>query len=272
MNDRSLESISFPSFPEIEALLRLQGRLLNVSRLATIGEMSSGIAHELNQPLCAIANYAQACDRLLSSPNSDIAEIRESLQQITSQALRAGDVIQRLRNLARSQQALPELLDINGVVLELSDLIQSDARHNQVRLRQELADGLPQVRADRPQIQQLILNLVRNAIEAQADMPAEQREVTLRTTLISNTDVEISVCDRGPGVSTSIAPHLFDPFCTTKSAGTGLGLAMSRTIAKANSGTLEYRPNSPAGACFALTLPPAERIDCGQGEDCGKYL
>jgi two-component system, LuxR family, sensor kinase FixL len=257
MNDGSLESVSFPSFPEIEALLRLQNQLLNVSRLATVGEMSSGIAHELNQPLCAVANYAQACDRLLSLPNPDIAEIRDSLQQITSQALRAGDVIQRLRSLARPQQALPELLDINTVVLELSDLIQSDARHHQIRFRQELAGGLPQVRADKPQIQQLILNLVRNAIEAQADIPAEQREVTVRTTLTGNADVEISVWDRGPGVSTSIAPHLFDPFCTTKSAGTGLGLAMSRTIARANAGTLEYRPNSPAGACFALTLPSA---------------
>src|SRR5579859_4616926 len=94
---------SFPSFPEIEALLRLQDRLLNVSRLATVGEMSSGIAHELNQPLCAMANYAQACDRLLTLPNPDLAEIRESLQQITSQALRAGAVIQRLRTLARPQ-------------------------------------------------------------------------------------------------------------------------------------------------------------------------
>jgi two-component system sensor kinase FixL len=257
VNEGSAESVSFPSFPEIEALLRLQNQLLNVSRLATVGEMSSGIAHELNQPLCAVANYAQACDRLLSLPNPDIAEIRESLQQITLQALRAGDVIQRLRSLARPQQALPELLDINTVVLELSDLIQSDARHHQVRFRQELTAGLPRVRADKPQIQQLIFNLVRNAIEAQADMTAEQREVTVRTALTSNADVEVSVWDRGPGVSTSIAPRLFDPFCTTKPAGTGLGLAVSRTIARANSGTLEYRPSPPAGACFALTLPSA---------------
>ena len=258
MNNGSLESVSFPSFPEIEALLRLQDRLLNVSRLATVGEMSSGIAHELNQPLCAMANYAQACDRLLSLPDPDIAEIRQSLQQITSQALRAGAVIQRLRSLARPQQACRELLDINSVLGEVTDLIQSDTRQHQVRFQQELAAGLPQIRADKPQIQQLVLNLVRNAVEAQADIPPEEREVKVRTTLTASGEVEVSICDRGPGVATSIAPHLFDPFCTTKSAGTGLGLAMSRTIAKANSGTLEYRPNSPAGACFALTLPPVE--------------
>lgn len=257
MHNGPLESVSFPSFPEIEALLRLQDRLLNVSRLATVGEMSSGIAHELNQPLCAVANYAQACDRLLSLPNPDIAEIRESLQQITSQALRAGDVIQRLRSLARPQQACRELLDVNTVLTELTDLIQSDTRQHQIRFQLELGAGLPQVRADKPQIQQLVLNLVRNAIEAQADVPADGREVKVRTTLTDEGNVEISVADRGPGVSTSIAPHLFDPFCTTKSAGTGLGLAMSRTIAKSNSGTLEYRSNSPPGACFALKLPPA---------------
>jgi two-component system sensor kinase FixL len=250
---------SFPSFPEIEALLRLQDRLLNVSRLATIGEMSSGIAHELNQPLCAVANYAQACDRLLALPNPDLAEIRESLQQITSQALRAGAVIQRLRTLARPQQACFEILDINTILNELTDLIQSDTRHHQVRFQLELAGGLPPIRADKPQIQQLVLNLVRNAIEAQAQVAPDKREVQVRTATTQKGDVEVSVCDRGPGVSTSIASHLFDPFCTTKSAGTGLGLAMSRSIAKANSGTLEYRPNSPSGACFVLTLPPAEK-------------
>ncbi len=248
---------SFPSFPEIEALLRLQDRLLHVSRLATVGEMSSGIAHELNQPLCAMANYAQACDRLLAGPDPDIAEIRASLQQITSQALRAAEVIRRLRSLSRSQRTSRELLNINTVLSELADLIQSDARHHQVRFRLELAAGLPRVRADKPQIQQLVLNLVRNAIEAQSDMPATEREIKVSAGLCGNGNVEVAVCDRGPGVATSIAPHLFDPFCTTKSAGTGLGLAMSRTIAKENCGTLEYRPNSPAGTCFALSLPPA---------------
>ncbi|HZO22066.1 MAG TPA: ATP-binding protein [Steroidobacteraceae bacterium] len=249
---------SFPSFPELEALLRLQERLLHVSRLATIGEMSDGIAHELNQPLCAVANYAQACDRLLALPDPDIQEVRESLQEITAQALRAGEVIRRLRNLARPQQACHELASVNPLIAELTDLIQSDAKHHQVRYRFAPGPDLPNVWVDRPQIQQLLLNLVRNSIEALAEVPPEAREVLVRSVCTATGDVEITVSDRGPGVSEGIAPHLFAPFCTTKSAGTGLGLAMSRTIARANSGTLDYRPNVPKGACFTLTLPAAQ--------------
>jgi C4-dicarboxylate-specific signal transduction histidine kinase len=191
----------------------------------------------------------------LAQPNPDIAEIRTSLQEITSQALRAGDIIQRLRRVARTHQASRELTDINVLLTELTELIQSDARHHQVRYRLEAGIGLPRVWADRLQIQQLILNLVRNAIEALEDMPPGAREVTIRTSCSDAGEVEVRVCDGGPGVSAAIAPHLFAPFCTTKSAGTGLGLAMSRSIAKANSGTLDYRPNRPTGSCFTLTLP-----------------
>jgi two-component system, LuxR family, sensor kinase FixL len=251
------ESAYFPSNTELEALLRLQDRLLNVSRLATVGEMSSGIAHELNQPLCAVANYAQACDRLLALPNPDIAEIRASLQAITSQALRAGDVIRRLRRVARTHEPHQEVTDINVLLAELTELIQSDAKHHQARYRLEAGSGLPRAWVDRLQIQQLVLNLVRNAIEALEQMPAEAREVTVRTSSNEAGEVQVQVCDLGPGVSAAIAPHLFAPFCTTKPAGTGLGLAMSLSIAKANAGTLAYRPNLPAGSCFVLTLPGA---------------
>jgi two-component system sensor kinase FixL len=264
MSEAAFNPAYFPSFSDLETLLRLQERLLNVSRLATVGEMSSGIAHELNQPLCAVANYAQACDRLLARPNPDITEVRETLQEISSQALRAGDIIRRLRSLARPQNTHRELTDINLLLMQLNDLIQSDAKRHEVRYHLEAAAGLPQVWADRPQIQQLVLNLVRNAIEALAEVPLESREVTIRTSCNDNGEVAVRVSDRGPGVSPAIAPHLFTPFCTTKSAGTGLGLAMSRTIAQANSGTLEYRPELPTGSCFTLTLPAAR---AGTGAD-----
>lgn len=257
MNDSSTPSVNFPSFPELEALLRLQERLLHVSQLATVGEMSDGIAHELNQPLCAVANYAQACDRLLAMPDPDIEQIRGSLQEITTQALRAGDVIRRLRSLARPQHARQELTEINPLIAELTDLIRSDAKHHQVRYRLEPGIGLPRVRVDRSQIQQLLLNLVRNSIEALSEMPFESREVVVRSDVTEIGDVQLSVTDCGPGITESIAAQLFTPFCTTKAAGTGLGLAMSRTIARANSGSLEYRPNVPRGACFTLTLPAA---------------
>jgi two-component system, LuxR family, sensor kinase FixL len=233
---------------------RLQERLTHVSRLATVGEMSAGIAHELNQPLAAVANYAQACDRLLGLPDPDVEEIRDALKQITAQAVRAGDIIRRLRALARNDVMHREPTDINPLVSELTELIRMDATAHGVHYELELGGGLPQVDIDRAQVQQVILNLVRNAVEALREVTRAPRQVTVGTRLIEGS-VEISVCDNGPGVSQTIAPHLFSPFCTTKVHGTGLGLAMSRTIIKSHQGSLDYRPNTPSGACFTVRLP-----------------
>lgn len=234
---------------------RLQDRLLHVSRLAAVGEMAAGIAHELNQPLAAVANYAQACERLLGLPDPDLEEVRDALRQITAQAVRAGDIINRLRGLTRAREARGEHTDVNSLILELADLIESDARHHQARCRVELADGLPPLVLDRAQIQQVVLALVRNALEALAEVPAASREVLVRTARAQDGDIMIVVCDNGPGIAPAIAQRLFDPFCTTKPAGTGLGLASSRTIARAHGGTLEHRANTPNGACFELHLP-----------------
>jgi two-component system, LuxR family, sensor kinase FixL len=234
---------------------RLQERLFHVSRLATMGEMASGIAHQLNQPLTAIANYAQACERLLASPTADYEEIRAALREITSQALHAGDIIRRLRALTRHQDGPPEATDINMLITDLTELVQSDARSHDVQYRLELADGLPQVKVHRAQIQRVVLNLVHNAIEALAGCSGLAREVVVRTSRTAGGDVEVGVCDSGPGVHPAVAPALFDPFHTSKPDGTGLGLAISRTIARDHRGTLEFRPNVPAGACFILRLP-----------------
>jgi two-component system, LuxR family, sensor kinase FixL len=249
MNDASLS--------DVEYLLRLQDRLLHVSRIAAVGEMSNGIAHELNQPLCAVANYAQACNRLLNLPNPDIEQIRDSLNEIASQALRAGDVIQRLRSLTRPREAQQEVLEINALLAELTDLVRTDARQHRVEYRFEPGNLLPAVRVNRAQIQQLALNLIRNAMEAQLETGTDSGAVTLRTATTENGAVEVSVSDNGPGVSPAIVPHLFQPFSTSKPNGTGLGLAISRTIAKAHSGALAYEPNTPSGARFTLTLPAA---------------
>lgn len=261
MNHSAPEITALPSLPELDALLRLQERLLHVSRMATIGEMSSGIAHELNQPLCAMANYAQACDRLLALPDADIGEVRHSLQEIASQALRAGEVIRRLRGLARPPPPRRELADVNMLIAELTELIQADTKHNRIRYSFAAGPDLPRVLVDRSQIQQLVLNLVRNAVEALTEQPVEAREMVVRTARTADGNVEISVSDQGPGISSTVAAHLFTPFYTSKAAGTGLGLAMSRTIAGANEGSLDYHPNVPTGACFTLTLPAAEAVE-----------
>lgn len=231
-----------------------QERMTHVTRLATMGEMAAGVAHELNQPLAAITTFAQASIRLLDQGNAALEDIRDALQQIAAQALRAGEIIRRLRALVRNKQSECEPADINKLITELQSLISTDARMNDARVILDLAADLPQVNVDGIQIQQVVLNLLRNAIESVTTLNQGQREITIRTCL-ANGEVEVSVCDTGPGVSPSILDRLFHPFCTTKPNGTGLGLAISRTIIEAHRGTLGYRPNSPSGACFFFSLP-----------------
>ena len=245
--------------PLDDANRRLQDRLMHVSRLAAVGEMAAGVAHELNQPLAAVANYAQACERLLGLPAPDLEEIRDALRQITAQAVRAGDIISRLRGLARPRDSIGELTDVNALIRELADLIESDARAHESNCRFELTEGLNPLTLDRAQIQQVVFTLVRNALEALDESPLGAREVVIATTRATDGDVLIEVRDNGPGISPDIVQRLFDPFCTTKMAGTGLGLASSRTIARTYGGTLEHRPNLPTGACFVLRLPSPPR-------------
>jgi len=244
-----------------EQARRLQERLSHVSRLATVGEMASGIAHELNQPLAAIANYAHACDRLLGRPDADLEEVQGALKEIAAQAVRAGDIIRRLRSLAHQHVGRRESTEINVLITELTALVHSDAQAHDVQYRLELSDGLPRLEVHRTQIQHVILNLVRNAIESLAETPDKPRQIVVRTSRTHDGEVEVSVCDSGPGVSSSVAPRLFDPFCTSKPAGAGLGLAISRTIIAEHGGTLDYRPNVPVGACFTLRLPVVNCVE-----------
>jgi two-component system sensor kinase FixL len=236
---------------------RLQDRLTHVARLATIGEMASGVAHELNQPLAAIATYAHACERLLGVPTPDIEEVQTALREIAGQAVRAGDIIRRLRSLARAEDLQRRPVDINTVIVELTELIQPNAQAHEVTYRVSLDRGLPLLSVDRGQVQQVILNLVRNALEALAEALTRGGEILLHTRRSADGDVEICVCDNGPGVAPGMVDRMFDPFCTSKPTGTGLGLAISRTIVRAHEGTLSYRSNEPAGACFTIKLPPA---------------
>jgi two-component system, LuxR family, sensor kinase FixL len=234
---------------------RSQERMLHVARMATMGEMAAGIAHELNQPLTAITNYAHASDRLLAHAQPDVTEVRSAMREIGSQALRAGEIIRKLRGLVDQQETQRTVTEINEVIEELQALTQADARHNNAYLRLVLAARLPLVNVDRIQIQQVLLNLWRNAIEALTLTTGSAREVTLTTNLTPDGHVEICICDNGDGVAPEISDRIFDPFLTTKRAGTGLGLAISRTIVQAHGGSIGYRPNHPNGACFFVHLP-----------------
>jgi two-component system, LuxR family, sensor kinase FixL len=233
-------------------------RMMHVSRLATMGEMAAGISHELNQPLTAIATTAQACTRIMAGADSDLDEIRGALERIAAQALRAGEIIRRLRNLVRRRESELAPADINAVINELGALTMADARANDVRVSVELTPALPTVMMDRIQIQQVLLNLLRNSIDALQSMPAGNKQLSVKTSAPQRNRVVVSVSDTGPGVAAEMLDHLFTPFATTKSDGTGLGLAISRTIIEAHHGKLAYHSLEPTGACFTITLPTME--------------
>ena len=238
-----------------EEMRQGQERLAHVARLSTMGEMATGLAHEINQPLTAIATYAQAAVRLMDrAGGADPAELREVLVQITAQALRAGEVIRRLRVFVKNRTAHTETLDMNRLIEDLRVLAEPDARVNDVRLTLDLAPSVAAVAADPVQIQQVLLNLIRNAIDAMLEAPGAPREVVVRTATVGE-EVEVAVIDRAGGIPPEVAAHLFNPFYTTKAAGTGLGLAISRSIIRAHRGTLGHRPTPGGGTTFYFTLP-----------------
>ena len=254
------EDITDQRRAESEAHKALE-RMNSVSRLATMGEMAAGISHELNQPLAAIANYSQACTRLLRMPAPDMPEIAGALEQISVQALRGGEIIRRIRSLVRNEDVRRESQDINDLIRDVHTLLASDARVHDGRLALDLSQSLPHVTVDGVQIQQVLMNLVHNAFEAQghevnrAAFVANAVEVLIATRLTDNGDVEVSVSDLGPGLAGDVEQKIFEPFFTTKASGTGLGLAISRSIIKAHDAKLGYRANQPRGACFFFVLP-----------------
>jgi two-component system sensor kinase FixL len=237
---------------EQEARL-LQERLMRVGRLTTLGEMAAGIAHELNQPLSAIATYARACERFLALENPDLEESRAATREIAQEALRAGAIIQRLRQFIASQTSVPSAVNLNLVIEHLTPLIMADARLHSVGITFDLDQKLAPLNGDSVQLQHLVLNLVRNAIEALSGNADPDRHIVIRTDASGSPEL-LSVCDNGPGVPPQMVNRLFMPFVTTKPDGTGLGLSISQTIARAHGGSVGYRPAEPRGACFFMRL------------------
>ena len=239
-----------------EEVRQTQERLTQFARLSTMGEMAAGLAHEINQPLTAIANYSQALQRLLAAPvAADPADIKLALSQISAQALRAGEVIRRLRSFVKNREARTETIDPGRLIADLLVFAEPDARVNDIRIRVEHDEDLPQVACDPVQIQQVLLNLIRNAIDATNEAVAANREISLRARKDESGAIEISVEDHGIGISPQVAESLGNPFYTTKSSGTGLGIAISRSILRAHGGRLAHRPTPDGGATVFFTLP-----------------
>ncbi|MDQ2639619.1 MAG: PAS domain S-box protein [Pseudomonadota bacterium] len=243
---------------EAEDALRLNQRLMQVTRMATLGEMSAGIAHEVNQPLTAITNYALAAERLLGFAEPDIEEARGALREIVLEARRAADIIRRLRHISRGGEASNEPTRVPELLEELEILCVADARAHDTRIRFELHPDVPPLLVHRVQITQAVLNLVRNALEALEADPPGGREVVVTARRNFAGDCEIEVSDNGPGVAAAIIDRMFEPFRTTKASGTGLGLPMCQTIAFAHGGSVRHETQAPRGARFILTLPAAE--------------
>ncbi|HVY22180.1 MAG TPA: ATP-binding protein [Steroidobacteraceae bacterium] len=238
-------------------LQQMQNRITHSGRVSILGEMATGIAHEVNQPLTAIATYAKACLRLMGNDDCSTEEINTTLEQIAQQALRAGEVIRRMRSFVRYHEARPEMIDSNHLLEELVQLAQTDAHYHSVQLVIEPQEQALLVQADPVQIQQVLLNLVRNSIDAMQEVPEQNRLIILRARRNHDGDVEFMVADRGHGISAEIARELFNPFYTTKLTGTGLGLSISQSIIRAHGGKLWHDDNPGGGARFFFSLPQA---------------
>lgn len=230
-------------------------RLTQLARLGTMGEMAAGIAHELNQPLTAIANYAQACQRLINSGAIEAGEMKQILGKVTDQARRAGMVIQGLRRFVQRRTIIKRATDLHRVIRDVMMLAELDCRAHGIPVAWDTEDPLPQVQGDPIQLQQVLLNLVRNAVDSMAER--EDRDQGIRVHAVSEADdeVSISVTDHGSGIAPEAATRLFDPFFTTKEDGMGMGLALSRSIVEAHGGRLSFMDNPAGGTIFEMTLP-----------------
>ncbi len=239
-------------------LQEIQAELLHSSRLSTMGQMASALAHELNQPLTAVMNYAQAGRRLVGAGAGE-DKLRPVLDKAVEQAGRAGQIIRRLRDFLEKGETERRLESINQVVEEATALALVGVKDTGVKVRLEVGRDLPKVMMDKIQIQQVVMNLVRNAVEAME--ASAQRELSISTGLDGAADVETVVADTGPGLPPDVVGQLFQPFVSTKQKGMGLGLSICRTIVEAHGGRLSAVARVGGGTEFRFTLPRIERAD-----------
>jgi PAS domain S-box-containing protein len=241
-----------------EALSKARTELANVARVTSLGVLTAAIAHEVNQPISGIITNASTCLRMLSAQPPNIEGALETARRNIRDGMRAADVITRLRTLYTKRDVQPEPMDLNEAAREVTSLSLSELQRNGVILRHELADDLPPVKGDRIQLQQVILNLLRNGSDAMSTVEDRPRELLIGTEPDEAGRVRLSVKDAGVGFSAEGAGRVFEPFYTTKTEGMGIGLSVSRSIIEAHGGTLWARPNDGPGVTFAFSLPRAQ--------------
>jgi signal transduction histidine kinase/ligand-binding sensor domain-containing protein len=239
-----------------EALWQAQADLARASRVTSMGELTASLAHEVKQPIAATVTDANTCLRWLSRDQPDLEEARAAASRIVQDGRRAGDIVNRVRQLFQKDTLQRELVDLNEIIREMMILLHSEATRFAVSVRTELAVDLPLVMADRVQLQQVLMNLMMNSIDAMRDVDGT-RELTIKSQRNENGEVLISVSDTGVGLPPEQAEKIFNAFFTTKTHGTGMGLRISRSIVESHGGRLWATDNSPRGATFQFTLPPA---------------
>jgi PAS domain S-box-containing protein len=241
-----------------EQARRHQTELARVARLSTMGEMATGIAHELNQPLSAIANFSRGCIRRLRSGEITTEEMIEPLVEVCEQAERAGEILRHVRDFVRKSELKTKPMDINQIVRAVVKFTEHEARHHRTMVRLQLDPKLPKVAADSIMIEQVICNLVRNSVEAMAEANSARRDITIRTHMLGDDSVEIEIADTGPGIDEAVIDQVFDQFFTTKREGVGMGLSISRSIVESHGGHVRAESGG-TGATFRFTLPTSEQ-------------
>jgi PAS domain S-box-containing protein len=233
---------------------RHQTELARVARLSTMGEMATGLAHELNQPLSAIANFARGCIRRLRSGDVTPADLIEPLEEVCEQAERAGEVMRHVRDFVRKSEPRMTAVDINLVVRSVVKFTEHEARQHETVVTLQLAPEQPRVWGDSIMIEQVICNLMRNAMEAMAETRTLRREIIIRTVSQGADFVEVEVIDTGPGIDGAVIDQVFDQFYTTKPEGVGMGLSISRSIVESHGGSIRAESRAGGGATFRFTL------------------
>jgi C4-dicarboxylate-specific signal transduction histidine kinase len=238
-----------------QALGRARSELAHVARVATLGALTASIAHEVNQPLAGIITNASTCLRMLNTNPPDVDGARETARRTIRDGNRASDVITRLRSLFSKKEFTLEPLDLNEATREVIALSLSELQRNRVIVQSELADDLPSITGDRVQLQQVLLNLLRNASDAMVGVDDRPRQLLIRTESEGTDHVRVTVRDAGVGIERQGMDKLFDAFYTTKSDGMGIGLSVSRSIVERHRGRLWVEPNDGPGATFAFSIP-----------------
>jgi C4-dicarboxylate-specific signal transduction histidine kinase len=237
-----------------EALRQAQTDLAHASRLTTMGEFTASLAHEVNQPIAAAVTNAKTCLRWLARDHPDVEEAREAATRIVKDGTRAAEIVSRVRLLFKKGAGQRELVQVNEVIREMIVLLGDEASRHSISVRTELAEDLPHVIGDRVQLQQVLMNLIVNGIDAMHDVDGP-RELIINSQPAENNELLLSVSDTGVGLPRHQADQIFNAFFTTKTHGTGMGLRISRSIIESHGGRLWAADNSPRGASFCFTLP-----------------